>query len=478
MNIDEQVSNKSLSLLEVHIPQSNARMYFSVVIVLLGAMSFGLDQGNFGAVAELDGFKEVWCVSKGMADKPEDCDKNVPGWGGKFGFVMWGATLIPVGAAFGALLLGPILSENCGRRMTVTCGSVICFIGCLFSSVLSFESMPLFLMMRWTTGFGVGVTCSVLSMYNSEVAVPSVRGFTGSLFQFFVALGCAIGVFTSFVVTNWKIGIMLPGMTSIIVAVLVWVCPESPRWLMQHKGYEAGKAALQIVRAGDCTPEADSIKEYLDQRAGSNSIAYRDIFTNANLKKRFLVAAFLQVGQQFSGVNAFLSYSAVIFAALKLGKSANPIFQVVMIVFVTVGLFLIDSPYGGRRWQLILASSMMTFSMLLGGVSVIFEINILTLLLILMYGAGFQLAWGAVPWLYPSEIFTQAEKDKCCTISASLQYIANTFICGITPLLVTFQPQVLFFTFGTFNIVILFIVLKTIKETKGVPIEEIPALFD
>lgn len=251
----------------------------------------------------------------------------------------------------------------------------------------------------------------------------------------------------------------------------------------KKKGYDAGKAALQLVRAGDCTPEADSIKEYLDQRAGAKTISYGDIFSDASLKTRFMVSAFLQVAQQFSGVNAFLSYSGTIFAALFvkgtfLNTWANPLFQIVMLVFVTVGLLLIDSPHGGRRSQLIVASLMMTSSMLAGGFSVILKLDYVTLVLILMYGAGFQLAWGAVPWLYPSEIFTQAEKDKCCTISASLQYVANTFICGITPLLVTFPSPVLFFVFGTFNIFILCIVLKCVKETKGVPIEEIPALFN
>jgi len=464
------------SLIEAHQPQPNARMYLSVVIVLLGAMSFGLDQGNFGAVVELDEFKEIWCVDQGIASVLADCNSKNPGWG-KFGFVMWGATLIPVGAALGSLILGPILSTNLGRRMTVTCGSSICFLGCLFSSYLAAGGVFGFFAMRFVTGFGVGVTCSVLPMYNSEVSTPNVRGITGSLFQFFVAFGCAVGVFTSFVVTDWKLGLMLPGTASIIVAAAVWLCPESPRWLMQNKGYDAGKLALQQVRGTDCSPEADQIKEYLDLRAGASTISYGDIFSDPSLKKRFMVSSFLQMGQQFSGVNAFLSYSGTIFANLGLGSWANPAFNVIMVIFVTVGLVLIDSKYGGRRWQLILASIMMSSSMLLGGGAVMANSSSIVLVLILVYGAGFQLAWGSVPWIYPSEIFSQAEKDKCCTISASLQYISNTVICGITPFINTFPPYVLFFTFGTFNIFILLIVFRTIKETKGVPLEEIPKLF-
>ena len=53
--------------------------------------------------------------------------------------------------------------------------------------------------------------------------------------------------------------------------------------------------------------------------------------------------------------------------------------------------------------------------MFFGGIFIIMESNALTLALVIMYGSGFQSAWGAVPLLYPSEIVTQAEKEKCCT---------------------------------------------------------------
>merc|ERR1711957_151825 len=133
----------------------------------------------------------------------------------------------------------------------------------------------------------------------------------------------------------------------------------------------------------------------------------------------------------------------------------------------------------------------MGFSMLIGGGTNLIDLTVngddaaagneswkyMTLILIMVYGAGFQVAWGSVPWIYPSEIFSQAEKDKCCTVSASLQYVANTVICAATPFLNTFAPYVLFWTFGVFNLIILVIVCKVIRETKGVPVEEIPDLF-
>jgi len=269
---------------------------------------------------------------------------------------------------------------------------------------------------------------------------------------------------------------MLPGLAGIIVCAAVWCVPESPRWLMQKRDYESGKAALQQLRGTACDQEAEQIWDFLQNE--KEQIAYCDVCTRPNLRKRYLASCFLQVGQQFTGVNAFLSYSGTIFKNMGLGSWANPAFNAVMCVFVVIGLSLIDSKFGGRKSLLLVASCMMAVSMLIGGVTVTIGSNIGSLIMVMMFGAGFQVAWGSVPWLYPSEIFQQAEKEKCCTSSASLQYVANVLILAITPWLNSFHSQVLFFTFGCFNVVILGIGCVVMRETKGVPVEEIPALFD
>merc|ERR1712137_337680 len=105
-------------------------------------------------------------------------------------FLEWGGTLIPVGAAAGALVLGPILTNRLGRKPCIAIGGGITLIGCLLASYMSFSSVLLFFIGRFTTGFGVGVSCFALPLYNAEVSTPNIRGMTGSIFQLNVVIGC------------------------------------------------------------------------------------------------------------------------------------------------------------------------------------------------------------------------------------------------------------------------------------------------
>ena len=58
---EESVSKK---LTSVKTAKPNAQMYFSIMIAMVGAMMFGLDQGNFGNVQTYESFQKHWCEGK------------------------------------------------------------------------------------------------------------------------------------------------------------------------------------------------------------------------------------------------------------------------------------------------------------------------------------------------------------------------------------------------------------------------------
>jgi len=101
------------------------RMFLSIGMAMVGAMMFGLDQGNFGNVATFKSFRMEWCLDRyGNATTcyldEKAIDKN-KAW--VDGPVLWGATLITIGAAVGALILAPWIAKKkrppplhcCGR---------------------------------------------------------------------------------------------------------------------------------------------------------------------------------------------------------------------------------------------------------------------------------------------------------------------------------------------------------------------------
>lgn len=265
---------------------ANSSTYVAIVVAMLGAMMFGIDQTNFGLASEFPDFYEYWCqhcfpeIWKNTLSFHPDLHKGVCVPAGTVNvasewknFQSWGGSLITLGACAGCVALGPFLANGCGRRPCISAGGVICFLGCLIVCYINFKSTGVYYVGRFLTGFGVGTVCYALPMYNAEIATPGIRGLMGSLFQFMVMFG---GVITAVIlafqkntkVINWEFGYIMPGVCGIIVAIGIWFVPESPSYIMGKHGFDAGHACLLKVRSADAAAtlaEAKMIQRELEE---------------------------------------------------------------------------------------------------------------------------------------------------------------------------------------------------------------------
>merc|ERR1719498_1127502 len=96
--------------------------------------------------------------------------------------------MVPIGMALGCLTLAPISARRWGRRITISVGGLTCFLGCIIVSYIS-TTVPVYMIGRFLTGYGCGIACYCLPMYQSEVATMGIRGLMGSLFQLMVVIG-------------------------------------------------------------------------------------------------------------------------------------------------------------------------------------------------------------------------------------------------------------------------------------------------
>merc|ERR1711988_323627 len=69
-----------------------------------------------------------------------------------------------------------------------------------------------------------------------------------------------------------------------------------------------------------------------------------------------------------------------------------------------------------------------------------------------VFAFGFQFAWGMIPWVYPSEIFSNREREVAMGFAVGFQYLINTVIDFIAPLLIGWNIPMTLGIFGVFNI--------------------------
>lgn len=471
---------------------ANRTAYVAIATAMMGALMFGLDQTNYGLVQDFDSFYDFWCKPHPEDNYDGFMTGGFPCTPGKHDdiktpyewtqFLAWGGSLITIGAAAGCISIGPLISSKCGRQPCISVGGLVCFIGCFFASYLTFHNIAVYYIGRFVTGFGAGICCFALPMYSSEVSTPSIRGMMGSLFQLMIVIGGVVASLALAAITDWRLGMLLPGLAGAIVGMLIWFTPESPRYVMERRGFAAGLQTLQKVRKGDCENEAREMQREADAEAEAGQVSYKQLFANPSCRRRVFIACYLQVAQQLTGVNAFLSYTTKIFesAGIKSAyvSTAAIIFNLLMLCGCIAGLLLIDSPYGGRRSQLLYATLIMGPPLVIAGIGKLLGwTSIISILALVLYGPGFQVSWGIITWLYPAEIFSMSEKDKAVSMSTFMVFAINFAVTYMTPILMNASPGWTFILFGALNVSNFVFVWWFVIETKGIPVDDVPPLF-
>merc|ERR1719245_16128 len=275
----------------------------------------------------------------------------------------------------------------------------------------------------------------------------------------------------------------LPGFLGVFVAGIVWALPESPRWLMEKKGPDAVREALQKFRIGDVTEELQAIQEGIASESSSGQASWGEMFAGGHLRKRVIAAGGLQFAQQFTGVNAIYFYQGQIFAQVghPWDGIAGVLFWLIgQMIGCCIGILLIDHAMGGRRPQIFTATILTGPALILAAMGIQFDWpGPLTMAFFCIYGFGFQIGWGFIPWVFPSEIFSMREKEKAMAFTVFMQYFSNGLVTLGAPKFMHGPNGVAFtcYFFALCNIPILLFLCTYIKETKGVPLEEVPALF-
>jgi hypothetical protein len=166
----------------------------------------------------------------------------------------------------------------------------------------------------------------------------------------------------------WRIPVAMQAIFIIPIIVLVFIIPESPRWLASHGRAEESLAVLgrlqgKPITHQDVLLQHQEIQDAVAQEVAIGSGKWSDLLKGDKIKsrRRVLIACSIQFFQQAGGINAIIFYAGNFFALVsdKGSLLAGGLFTWFFIASF-IPWFLIDS--AGRRKLLLVCISGMAIA--------------------------------------------------------------------------------------------------------------------
>jgi MFS transporter, SP family, arabinose:H+ symporter len=405
----------------------------------------------------------------------------------KFGFGNamqgWVVSCLMIGAIIGAGFAG-VLSDRLGRKKMLVVAGLLFAIGSIVSAIA--PTVNMFVIARIVGGLGIGVSSTLVPLYIAEIAPSKHRGRLVSLNQFAVVIGISAIYFVNRAIVNvgnqawdvnyswrWMFGFgLIPG---IVFVVLLFLVPESPRWLLKQGLENESFSILEKINGTEqAKKELEDVKIFIKRESsGSLSLLFKPGFRIA-----LLIGVVLAILQQVTGINAIMYYAPEIFKQVGAGTNASftetIIVGLVNFIFTILSLWLIDKV--GRKTLLIIGSAIMTISLAVVG----FEFHVtqpngtLILIFILLFVAAFAVSFGPIVWLVIAEIFPTTIRGRATAIASVALWLADYAVSQSFPVLLgKAGPSVTFFIFAILGVVAFIFSLTVVRETKGKTLEEI-----
>lgn len=435
--------------------KSTSRVFTWSIIVALGGFLFGFDTA----------------VISGVEQHIQKLFQLSSFW---HGFTISSAL---IGTVIGALISGRP-ADRFGRKPVLFVIAGLYVITAIGSALAG--NVSSFIIFRFLGGIGVGASSVVAPMYIAEISPAKVRGRMTALFQFNVIFGILMAYVSNYLLREaggepWRWMLGVAGIPAFIFFSLLFIIPESPRFLIKIGQIAKAKLILEKIEVSSIDEEIEEIKRSMEQ----SSVKKRTLFSSTYFKPisvAFLVAMF----NQFSGINAILYYAPRIFELSGLSNS-DSMFQSILIgitngIFTILGMILIDRV--GRKKLLIVGSIGM--SICLGLIAKTFYTQDFTgyglLILLLIYIMFFAFSTGAVIWVLIAEIFPNNIRGKGQSLGSFTHWFFAALITFLFPVVEKSSQSGVghaFLFFAIMMIVQVITVWKYFPETKGRTLEDI-----
>jgi len=461
----------------------------SVLISAISGVLFGFDMGFTNMVVHQDDFRTFlnWPLYQSGTKDP-----------------MWVANKIgqlnsfyPLGCAISAPFAGWI-SDRFGRWKTMFGGVVAFIMGAIMMTAAN--GWNVLFAGRFFTGVGIGILSMVVPLFMSEIAPVHMRGSLITVQQIAITFGSVFASVWCLIVQKavsveaggwgWRLQFGMQLILVAIMAVGLIIMPESPRWLVNNGHVDKARALLKKLRGSKgeeaTNKEMEEIEEEAREHKEANDGSFLELF-GSKVIFATIIACFIPLGQQMTGVNNYMTMSSTIYSNMGLDGNMMTLYQnIVVHLAVYPALFTIERI--GRKLPLLVSCGviavLLATSSIIGWTTDLFSNKAAAYTTVVLAWASicvFQQAWGPFGWAIPAEVFPLRVRGKGVGVATFFNWIGTFAVTMGSPLALNsaMGNDGYNMLFASLMVVIVSpCLIFLLPETKNVPLEEMEAKFD
>ncbi|KAF7591209.1 hypothetical protein BBP40_001868 [Aspergillus hancockii] len=394
------------------------------------------------------------------------------------------------GCFIGAMSTGS-LADRYGRERMLAIASLVFIIDAVLQAA-SYTVVQI-IIGRIVLGYGVGGCAAGVSLYQSEISPPTLRGrligieqmvlCTGELFAFWLNYGFNYLPSKDW----WRIPLAIQILPAIILGVgcWFWVLP-SPRWLVAQGRHDCAREVLIRLHGVEvATTELEQIQETM--RLEKHTEASWTGMFKIPILRLTLLGCGVQGFQQITGTNSILYYTPTL---LEKGGISNPRTAnlatggvgIALFVSAWIPIFFFDR-LGRKVWLQIGTVGLM---LAMVGIAVLQWLadenpgskgNYAIVVFPYLFYVFFNISWGVAAWTYPSEIFPLSMRAKGNALATSANWTMCYIVAQASPPVADAIGWGLYIVYAVICAMALIFVRFALVETRGRFLEDMNRLF-